>query len=159
MLIVTAVLALVFGFCCWGVERLVRRQREAHDAFERALLADPDNKPSYEAFEAGHVFPYAASSARRNQIKTNYGQLRVGLRRDEVARLLGEPDCSEIMFSKGPRDEYLGRAWTYYLDKPNPKMVNLKDDKTVEVFFDPAGKVHWVVSNVEGLAEIGSPGS
>ena len=157
LLIVTAILAAILGPCCWEVRRIVRRGQEDEEAYRKAVLADPDDKPSYEAFTSAHVFPYFATPTRKNQIKSNYSQLRVGLGKDDVARILGEPDCSQRLASK-EHQEYRGAAWTYYLEKPDPNLVNLKNDKTVEVFFDPNGKVHWVVSNVEGLPEIRKPG-
>lgn len=128
------------------------------EATERAMAADKDDKPSYEAFVAAHTFPYSASVEKRNRITNKYGRLRVGLTKAEVAAILGDPDCSDQSRSKGPRDEYLGSSWTYYLAKPDYRLSNLKDDKTVEVFFGPTGKVHWVVSNIDGLEEIGKPG-
>jgi hypothetical protein len=137
---------------------LWKRNYDELEAVERATAADKDDKPSYEAFVAAHTFPYFAPSEKRDRITKNYGRLRVGLSKSGVEAILGDPDCSEQERSKGPRDEYLGTNWTYYFEKPNPNLVNVKFDKTVEVFFDPTGKVHWVVSNIEGLGEIGKPG-
>lgn len=121
------------------------------------MAADKDDKPSYEAFVAAHTFPYSAPSEKRDRITRNYSRLQLGLNKVEVATILGDPDLSRQMRSKGPRDEYIGTSWTYYLEKPNPNDSNFKLDKSVEIFFDPTGKVHWVVSNIEGLAEIGQP--
>ncbi len=142
---------LVFGW-------LVKKNSDETEAVEKAMAADKDDKPSYEAFVAAHTFPYSATSEKRDHITKNYSRLRVGLSKSEVATILGDPDCSEQECSKGPREEYLGTSWTYYFEKPNPNLVNLIHDKTVEIFFDPTGKVHWVVSNIEGLEEIGKPG-
>jgi hypothetical protein len=127
------------------------------EAVDRQMAADKDDKPSYEAFVAANRFPYSAPSEKKDRITKNYNRLRVGLSKAEVATILGDPDCSDQMRSKGPKDYYVGTSWTYFLEKPNPSSSNLKLDKTVEVFFDPTGKVDWVVSNIEGLAEIGPP--
>jgi hypothetical protein len=152
LLIMAAIAALPLGLIAWEA----KLNQKARNAYAKAVLADPDDKPTYQDFVATRSFPYSASPARRERIKANYPQLRVGLHKAEVAIILGEPDCSERMATKSLRPRYLGSAWTYYLDKPDPNMVNEKNDKTVDVFFDQVGEVHWIVSNVEGLAEIGS---
>jgi hypothetical protein len=151
-------LLMLLLVCLLAFGRWARKNVEEIRAVERAIAADKDDKPSYEAFAATHSFPYSASSERRERIARTYSRLRVGLSKAEVATILGDPDYSEQMRSKGPRDEYLGTSWTYLLEKPNPRIANEKLDKMVGVFFDPSGKVDWVVSNIEGLVEIGKPG-
>lgn len=159
-------IALTFGICLLigllALGWLAKRSCDEIKAFERAMAADmaadKDDKPSYETFVATHSFPYSAPSEKRERIVKCYGQLRVGLNRTEVAAILGEPDYSVQGCSKGLLRKYLGTCWTYYLEKPNPNSCNLKQDKNVFVAFDPTGKVHWVVSNIDGLKEIGKPG-
>ena len=86
LLIAAALVAIVASLGSWGANRALRRERAEEEAIRQAILADPDDKPGYEAFAAAHVFPYSAPPARRKQIETNYGQLRVGMRKADVAR-------------------------------------------------------------------------
>lgn len=145
--------------CLLAVGWLWKHGHDEIEAFNREVAAHKDDDtPGYEAFRAAHSFPYFASVEKRDRITKNYAQLRLGLSKAEVANILGTPDYSQGEWSKGPRDEYMGYGWKYFLEKPNPNNSNVKLDKTVEVFFDPTGKVHWVVSNIDGLAEMRKPG-
>ena len=133
-----------------------KRIEDENEAWDRAVAADPDGRPSWQAFASAHTFPYVASVERKQRILSNYSQLRIGLSKAEVAMLLGEPDCSKRHCPK-ERVEYLGTSWEYYLEKPRSES-NEKYDKLVYVSFDPKGKVKWVSSNVDGLPEIGKAG-
>ncbi len=116
-------------------------------------------KPSYQDFVSSHSFPYIASQERQAQIIEKYSQLTVGLTEADVFALLGEPDCAEPLYTKAPPPnmEYLGFRWIYYLEKPNPNLTNLKKDIAVQIYFNTESKTDWIVSNIDGLDEIGSP--
>jgi hypothetical protein len=116
-------------------------------------------KPTYENFVSSHSFPYIASQERQTQIIKNYSKLTVGLTEADIIALLGEPDCADPLYTKAPPPnmEYLGFRWTYFIEKPDPNLSNLKKDITVEVYFDTNSKTDWIVSNVDGLYEIGRP--
>jgi hypothetical protein len=116
-----------------------------------------DHKSSYEDFVSKHTFPYLAPPDRQNRFRQDYSLLSVGLTKAEVLEVLGEPDSSEQVWSKTEPREYRGSHWTYFFEKPDPNLVNQNKDKSIEVFFEPNDRVHWITSNVEGLAEIGSP--
>ena len=115
-----------------------------------------DHKPSYKDFVSTHTFPYVASPERQNHLRQNYSLLSIGLGKAEVLEILGEPDYSQQGWSKEVPREYKESNWTYFFEKPDPNFTNLKSDKNIEVFFDPHDRVYWIVSNVEGLGEIGS---
>jgi outer membrane protein assembly factor BamE (lipoprotein component of BamABCDE complex) len=118
-----------------------------------------DDMPSYETFVSANSFPYVAPSERRTHLTQNYSQLSIGLTKSEVANILGKPDYSQPSSTKTATPGYIGSSWTYFLEKPDAHLTNLKKDKTIEVFFDISGKTHWIVSNIEGLKEIGKPGT
>lgn len=117
-----------------------------------------DDKPTYDEFVATHAFPYIAPEERQERVQLNYSTLSVGLSKAEVEAVLGKPDCSGSLVTKGPPPcRYLGSSWTFFFEKPDPNLTNLKTDKSIQVFFDTSGTLHWAVSNIKGLEEIGSP--
>lgn len=118
-----------------------------------------DDMPSYEAFVSAHSFPYVASAERQTHLTQNYSQLSIGLTKSEVANILGKPDCSQPSHTKTATPGYIGSSWTCFIEKPDANLTNLKLDKTIKVFFDINGKTDWIVSNIEGLEEIGKPGA
>jgi outer membrane protein assembly factor BamE (lipoprotein component of BamABCDE complex) len=113
--------------------------------------------PSYKEFVSSHAFPYTAPLKRQQHLKKNYSQLSVGLTQSEVEAALGSPDWIEELYSKSKSPGFLGWSWVYVFEKPDPRLTNLKKDKTIQIVFDPAGRARWIVSNLEGLAGIGGP--
>ncbi len=119
-----------------------------------------DSMSTYQQFVDLHTFPYIAPKTKQDEVKRNYSKLSLGLSKSEVAKIIGLPDYSEISYSKenNPK-KYLGSSWVYYFEKQSPTIVNEKTDKQIIVFFNPEGKTHWIISNIDGLTEIGSVGS
>ena len=116
-----------------------------------------DNKPNYDEFVSTQTFPYVAPTERQTRIKQNYSRLSTGLTNYQVVEILGEPDYSQQVYSKAKSPGYLGSSWTYFFEKPNPNITNLKRDLVVQVFFDINDRTRWIVSNVKGLNKIGTP--
>ena len=122
----------------------------------------PTSKHPYQEFVSRvGQFPYTASEAKKQSIVTNYGRLVPGLAREQELQILGEPDIETLLYTKYARTRakgFLGWSWTYFLFKLEPSGENLRQDKTVHVFFDTQGCLQWVVPrNIEGLEEMGSP--
>ena len=69
---------------------------------------------------------------------------------------MGEPDYSQQLSSKAKSPGYLGTSWTYFFEKHNPNISNLKRELAMQVFFDINQRTSWIVSNVKGLNEIGT---
>lgn len=114
---------------------------------------------TYDEFvEMVGTFPYSAPEAKRQQIITNYPRLALGMTKEQVLAGLGEPDV-ELLLSPKIRAKtkgggFHGWAWRYYLYKLERGGQNSKYDQEVEIFFDPTGRVTWIVpSNIEGLIE------
>jgi hypothetical protein len=126
-------------------------------AAESSARIVDDNKPNYEELVAAHTFPFVAPTERQIRIKQNYSRLAIGLTKAQVVEILGEPDYSQQVYSKSKSPGYLGSSWIYVFEKPNPNITNLKRDLAVQVFFDIKGRTHWIVSNIKGLNNIGSP--
>jgi hypothetical protein len=101
-------------------------------------------------------FPYVAPRARQEQIANNIERLGVGSTKEEFVGALGEPDYEEEMNPKELNRPCIGYEFTYYFEKPEDG-ANEKRDKRVQAFFSSNGKATWIVSNVSGIAEKGSP--
>jgi len=116
-----------------------------------------DPLPAYNDFVKAHSFPYVVSAEKLSALKKNYSCLTVGLNPSQVRAILGEPDYAESLFSKAEEPGFLGTAWTYVLEKSDPRLTNVKTDTSIQVFFDRNGNAQWIVSNASGLDPIGTP--
>ena len=113
-----------------------------------------DGKATYEQFVQKNSFPHTISEQRKMLILDKYNKLQIGMTKQDVSSLIGDPDFSTYLYTKEYPGEYLGTHWTYYFKKINPNLTNLKLDLSVNVFFDTADKAHWIVAdNIESLAE------
>lgn len=102
-------------------------------------------------------YPYTAPAERRARIAEGAKLLHWCMTKDEVSRLLGAPDYSEINYGpKGPGERWLGSSWMFYISMQSDK-VNLKDPR-VEILFDTTDRAHWLApTGIEGANEIGAP--
>jgi len=117
-----------------------------------------DGKFTYDQFVSAHTFPYIAPEERQRQLRQNYSQLSIGLTKTEVSVILGEPDYSKMLYSKGPTPwRFMGSSWNYFFEKPDPIGTNIKTDKNIHVFFGADGKTKRITTNIEGLYEIVKP--
>ena len=117
-----------------------------------------DDKPTYRQFAAAHTFPYTAPAARQRRIRRDYSRLTLGLTKDEVAKILGEPDYSQLNYTKGPPPcRFMGSRWTYVLAESGPNLASLTMDKHINVSFNTDDKTRWITSSVDGLKEIRNP--
>ena len=110
---------------------------------------------TYDQWRDSINFPYTASQVRKERITKNYDRLRVGSTKDEFVAALGEPDYEQELYPK-ESNRSCGYAFMYYFEKPED-VVNEIRDKKIEAFFSAAGKATWIVSNIGGLSEKGSP--
>ena len=117
-----------------------------------------DGKKTYEEFRASiQSFPYTAPRERRDRIVQGYSTLDVGMTKDNVARVIGEPDYSRLSYGpKGPRMTWQGSSWVYYLSKRDDG-ANTRD-AIVHVSFNTDDRAVWIkAENIEGLREKGTP--
>ncbi|GEM_PF-2607234 len=104
-------------------------------------------------------FPYEAPKARQEKVQGGYAQIKLGMNKEDVKKLLGEPDAEFMTYraSKG-KETLASSSWAYYLARREIKFANEKYDKIVFIHFDANEKLYWAVpSNVERLARIGEP--
>jgi uncharacterized repeat protein (TIGR03803 family) len=101
-------------------------------------------------------YPYEASQVRKDRIVKNFPKLEIGMSKERVAELIGDPDFSRLDYTKGPKEKWLGSTWTYWLRKRDSG-VNVYDP-CLEISFWTNDRAQWIVpSNIEGLKEKGSP--
>lgn len=121
------------------------------DASQNKIKPNKQQAKTYEVFISDNSFPYVASEERKNKIINAYPKLNIGLTKNEVQTIIGEPDFSQKLYGK-KIDEYHGTSWTYYISKPDPNLVNLNKDIGIEVFFDDKGLIHRIAPlNIEAL--------
>jgi len=116
-----------------------------------------DGRNTYEEFNSTiRSFPYTAPRERRDRIVRGHSTLEIGMTKEQVARVIGEPDYSVLGYGpKAPDMKWKGSSWVYYLSK-REDLAN-SHDPVVRVFFDTENRAVWIVpSNVEGLREKGS---
>jgi hypothetical protein len=108
---------------------------------------------TYDEWRQSITFPYVGPNAKLQRVMDNYARVDVGSSKEEVVNAFGPPDFEEEMYPKEPNRQCLGYAFTYYFEKPE-ETVNELRDKRIEVFFAHDGRVNSIVGNV-GLAERG----
>jgi|SRR5262245_14393689 len=100
---------------------------------------------------------YEASDTRKNQIYKNYLKLKVGMSKEEVSFLIGDPDYSDPSY--GPKSfnpKWKGWSWKYNIVWENTKFVNEHNDEWIKIYFGTDDRAHWIVaSRKTGLPSIG----
>jgi hypothetical protein len=117
----------------------------------------PARRPSYKEFAASHRFPYRGSAEKIERLKRGYARLSTGLGASDIAAVLGAPDYVEDVYPKVPSHGPFAVSWTYVCEMRDPRGANVKTDRFVRVFFTPRKKTFWIVADLEGCPEIGSP--
>lgn len=113
---------------------------------------------SYEQFEATiKEFPYQAPLSRKDRIIKNYNKLDVGMTKEQVADLIGDPDFSQVdhqVKRKDGRTIWLGSTWNYYFYK-RENLVNVYDPYLYVSFGTDDRACRFVPVNIEALTEKG----
>ena len=125
-----------------------------HRSVSRKCLHDPGMK-TYDQWRDSISFPDTAPPLRRERIVKNFDRVGVGSTKDEFVATLGEPDYEQELYPK-ESNRSCGYAFMYYFEKPED-FVNEVRDKKIEAFFSASGKATWIVSNISGFSEKGSP--
>ena len=69
----------------------------------------PDGKKTYEEFAATiKTYPYEAPPPRKDRILKNAAKLEIGMTKEQIAELVGEPDYSDIYGPKELTKKWLG---------------------------------------------------
>lgn len=134
-------LAVVFGGC--GRQNLSRAC--PHDA----------RMKTYQQWADSISFPYTAPQLRKERIVKNFDRIGVGSTKDEFVAALGEPDYEREFYPKVTNSS-CGYEFMYYFEKPEDVSNEIRD-KRIEAFFSATGKATWIVPNISGLSEKGSP--
>lgn len=113
-----------------------------------------DGKKTYEEFRATiKSFPYEASLSRKEQIIQNHKYLQKGMTKEQVCKLIGEPDYSELSYGPARLNaKWQGSYWYYFLFKKENSGNN--KDNFILIFFGIDDQVKHIDSvNIEGLSE------
>lgn len=134
-------LAVTFGGC----ERQSVSGNCPHDA----------RMKTYQQWRDSVSFPYTAPQLRKERIVKNYDRVGVGSKMDEFVSVLGEPDYEGELYPK-ESNRSCGYEFMYFFEKPEDAVSEIRDKK-IEAFFSTTGKATWIVTNISGLSEKGSP--
>ena len=120
----------------------------------------PDGKHNREQFvNSVRSFPYEASTERQSKLFGDYQKLSVGMSKEQVAAILGDPDYTNIT---GPKTFFggiqpHGTEWVYGIHCEDQFCGTAGPDKVVEVFFTLDDRAHWIVPHgIDSLKEIGN---
>lgn len=116
-----------------------------------------DGMPSYGDFARSiNSYPYMAPPARAAQIKAGLPTIKLCMSKEEVQKLLGTPDYSQVSCGKNISVPCHGSSWQYYLAKRNSD-ANIFDPG-LYIVFNVDNRLSWVSpTGIEGASEIGDP--
>lgn len=117
-----------------------------------------DGKKSYEEFVATvKTFPYEAPLSRKDRIVKKFSELEIGMSKDQVTALIGEPDFSRLDYGpKGPNERWQGSSWSYYLFMRENSANN--NDSCLAIHFGVDDHAVLIIpENIDGLIEKASP--
>ena len=97
------------------------------------------------------TFPYTAPQSKLRKVKDGYGLVDIGSSKKEIIQAFGPPDFEKEMYPKEPRRPCIGFAFVYNFEIPGGDFDNGVNDKNIDVYFSPQGKVNWIVGNVGQL--------
>jgi hypothetical protein len=118
-----------------------------------------DGMRSYKDFAAGiKAYPYEAPQSRKERIIRNFPTLEIGMTKDQVADVIGDPDFSQNSYGpKGPNMKWGGSTWEYYLAKRDDSAN--ESDPCVFIAFGQDDRANWILPcNIDGLIEMSSWG-
>ncbi len=105
-----------------------------------------------------HKFPYEAGAEKRKKVIEGFSKLTLGIDKEKVKKLLGEPDAESFSYDTTKGKIYVGSSWGYYLRRHEAVYANEQYDQTVSLYFDPDGKLYWVhQDNIDTLKDKGGP--
>jgi hypothetical protein len=87
-------------------------------------------------------FPYDAPASRQERIVEAFPKLEIGMGKESVKELLGDPDVEFLQYAGESEEVFLGSSWGFYLHRHDAELVDEEHDKAVFVEFDASGKVH-----------------
>ncbi len=104
-------------------------------------------------------FPFTADQSKISRVKEGFKRLSLGMRKDDVKKIMGEPDYE--MFHYRPKDknkELIESTWGYYLKLFESDLVNESFDETVVLYFKPNEELYWGdPGNIADLKSLGGP--
>lgn len=102
---------------------------------------------TYAQWRQTVTFPYLGPEAKLQRVRDNYDKVQVGASKGEVLNAFGSPDFEEELAPKEPNRPCLGNSFVYYFQKPE-ETNNELEDKRIEVFLTPDGKVKSIFGNI-----------
>ncbi|GMV91252.1 MAG: hypothetical protein AMXMBFR82_10300 [Candidatus Hydrogenedentota bacterium] len=103
-------------------------------------------------------FPYDAPASRQERIVEAFPKLEIGMDKERVRELLGDPDAEFQEYAGKDEDAFLGSSWGFYLHRHDAELVDEEHDRTIFVEFDTSGKVDRArLDEPRSLLELNDP--
>jgi outer membrane protein assembly factor BamE (lipoprotein component of BamABCDE complex) len=114
-----------------------------------------DGKKTQEEFaSSAKPFPYKVSEQRNKEIVDSYPKLRKGMSKEEAAKLMGEPDYSDLVYSNGfLGPKYHGSTWVYCIYCTSQFVRTSGGERYITIYFDLDGKVEDIWNHLKGYEE------
>ncbi|MCC6695083.1 MAG: hypothetical protein IT365_05585 [Candidatus Hydrogenedentes bacterium] len=123
---------------CWLIALVVL----AVGCYVGHSVSMPGPEFNFQTFIDGIAsFPYDAPASKQEKVVEAFPQLKVGMDKDSVNTLLGDPDAEFLTYADDNEQDFQGSSWGYYLHRHEAELVDEKHDITVFVYFDANGKL------------------
>lgn len=124
------------------------------------LQSHESEKYSFTRFmKSIEKFPYTADQSKLSRVREGLTRLSLGMRKDDVKKIMGEPDSEMLNYKPRQKSEELvDSTWTYYLKRFERDLVKEGFDESVVLYFKPNGELYWAdPGNIAGLKSLGGP--
>lgn len=130
----------------------------ACDAETQWVLRSEPGKYSFARFlESIEKFPYTADQSKLSKVREGFKRLSLGMRKDDVKKILGEPDSEMVSYKpKQKSKELIYSTWAYYLKRFERDLATEDFDEVVFLHFKPNEELYWAdPGNIAGLEPVG----
>jgi hypothetical protein len=145
---------IITGLACLSAILLSCKEKVTYTRYEQ----ESQKYRFSEFINKTKTYPYEATKNKKDRVVVGYQRLLLGMNKEEVRKLAGEPDAEWKKYDTTRVDTYRGSSWGYYIHMHAAVYVNDKYDQYVHIYFDQQEKLYWAnPHNIEGLTDKGSP--
>ena len=124
------------------------------------LESHESQRYSFTRFVAGiEKFPYTADQSKISRVREGFKRLSLGMRKDNVRKIMGEPDSEMLNYKpKQNSEELIDSTWAYYLKRSERNLAKEGFDEALVLYFKPNEELYWAdPDNIAGLKPLGGP--
>lgn len=125
------------------------------------MQSHESEKFSFTRFLKGiEKFPYTADQSKLSRVKTGSKLLSLGMKKEDVKKIMGEPDSEMLHYRTKQKDkDLIYSTWSYYLKRFERELGNSNFDQAVVLHFKSNNEeLYWVdADNLEEIKSLGGP--